>query len=75
MVSCPAHTLPDSLERLYLPNGEISFNDDTVFALTEHGEDLLYKVQKERRQGLLTVIAAVAGIIAAVCSIISVIRC
>ena len=32
---------------LYTQNNEASFRDDTVFALTEHGEDILYQVQKD----------------------------
>ncbi len=58
---------------LYLPNGETSFNDDTVFALTEHGEDVLYQIQKENKQELLMWIAAIASCAGSIATIISIV--
>lgn len=58
---------------LYLPNGETLFRDDTVFALTEHGEDMLCQIQKEHKQELLMWIAAIASSVGAIATIISIV--
>jgi len=51
------------------------FVDEDKFSLSTYGEDLLHVVLKEKRLERLTIIAAAASIIAALCSLISIIRC
>lgn len=64
----------DHTRLIYPLHGETSFTDDTIFALTEHGEDVLYELEQRRTQTKLTVITIIASIIAAICSLISTIQ-
>ena len=63
----------DQTRLIYPLHGEIKFDDDTVFTLTEYGEDLLYTLEQNRLHSKLTVITVIASIIAAICSLISII--
>ena len=64
----------DHTRLIYPLHGETNFTDDTVFALTEYGEDLLYDLEQKRTQKKLTIVTIIASIIAAICSLISIIR-
>ena len=61
----------DSTRLIYPLHGEINFTDDTVFALTERGEDILYELERHRAQTRITIITVIASIIAAICSLVS----
>lgn len=54
---------------------DYQFKATDTFCLSVTGCDILYQPRKEKRYETLALVSAIASVIAAICSLISIIRC